>query len=78
MVGGISVALYLLVFFKCRERFVTAGQGIGKSVLGDIRRLTRNRVWVFSFTYVFITFIRLGVMVSVTAFFASVTSGFSL
>lgn len=71
VVGGISVALYLLVFFKCRERFVTAGQGIGKSVLGDIRRLTRNRVWVFSFTYVFITFIRLGVMVSVTAFFAN-------
>jgi sugar phosphate permease len=36
-----------------------------------ILRLTRNRIWAMSFAYVFITFIRLGVMVSSTAYLAN-------
>jgi sugar (glycoside-pentoside-hexuronide) transporter len=71
VIGGISALLYLLVFFNCRERFGTAMSAVRKSVGTDILRLTRNRIWAMSFAYVFITFIRLGVMVSSTAYLAN-------
>jgi len=71
VIGSVSVILNLIVFLKCRERFVTASVGVGRSIGTDIARLTRNGVWVMSFSYVLLAFIRLGVMVSVTAYFAN-------
>jgi GPH family glycoside/pentoside/hexuronide:cation symporter len=71
IVAGITVALYLLAFAKCRERFVTTTAVPAGTVLRDLGRLARNPVWVFVFTYALLTFIRLGVLVSVTAYFAN-------
>jgi sugar (glycoside-pentoside-hexuronide) transporter len=71
VVASISSVLYLVVFFNCRERFVTAVSAVRRSIGTDIFRLSRNRIWAMSFAYVSITFIRLGVMVSSTAYLAN-------
>ncbi len=70
-VAGITVALYFNVFFQCRERF-TGTASVAKGSIGrDLVRLSRNRVWVFVISYAFLSFIRLGVMVSATAYMAN-------
>ena len=71
IVATLTVALYLLAFTQCRERFVTTTALPAGTVLRDLGRLARNPVWVFVFTYALLTFTRLGVMVSVTAYFAN-------
>jgi GPH family glycoside/pentoside/hexuronide:cation symporter len=71
VVATISVALYLLVYARVRERFVAPTKGSGQSVIGELRRLAANPVWQFVFIYVLLIFIRIGVMVSVTAYFAN-------
>ena len=71
VIGSISSLLYLLVFFNCKERFVSAVSGVRRPIATDLLRLARNRIWAMSFVYVFITFIRLGVMVASTAYLAN-------
>jgi GPH family glycoside/pentoside/hexuronide:cation symporter len=68
IVATISVALYLNAFFQCRERFTSTSSASSRSVGRDLARLTGNPVWVFIVSYAFLAFVRIGVMVSVTAY----------
>lgn len=67
--AALTVALYYLVYFRCRERFASTQSTLGRSVGADLRLLVRNRTWLVIFAYSFITFVRLGSMVSVAAYF---------
>jgi GPH family glycoside/pentoside/hexuronide:cation symporter len=68
IVALITVALYLNVFFQCRERFTASASTASRPVGQDLARLFRNPVWVFIVSYAFLAFVRIGVMVSVTAY----------
>jgi GPH family glycoside/pentoside/hexuronide:cation symporter len=67
-VAAITVALYINVFIQCRERFTAAASAATRSVSRDLARLFRNPVWVFIVSYAFLAFVRIGVLVSVTAY----------
>lgn len=68
VVATITVALYLNAFFQCRERFTATSSASSRSVGRDLARLPGNPVWVFVASYAFLAFVRIGVMVSVTAY----------
>jgi GPH family glycoside/pentoside/hexuronide:cation symporter len=68
VVATITVGLYLNVFFRCRERFTAAASAASRSIGRDLARLFRNPVWVFIAIYAFLAFVRIGVMVSVSAY----------
>jgi GPH family glycoside/pentoside/hexuronide:cation symporter len=68
VVAAITVALYLNVFFQCRERFTATASAATRSISRDLARLFRNPVWIFIVSYAFLAFVRIGVMVSVTAY----------
>ncbi|HEY2398943.1 MAG TPA: glycoside-pentoside-hexuronide (GPH):cation symporter, partial [Steroidobacteraceae bacterium] len=71
VVATISVALYLVVFWRCRERFSADRTTRPPAAFSEARRLASNPVWQFTFLYGLLSFIRVGVMVSVAAYFAN-------
>jgi GPH family glycoside/pentoside/hexuronide:cation symporter len=68
VIATLTVALYINVFIQCRERFTTAVSTARRSVGRDLARLFQNPVWVFIVSYAFLAFVRIGVLVSVTAY----------
>jgi GPH family glycoside/pentoside/hexuronide:cation symporter len=68
VIAAITVALYVNVFIQCRERFTAAASAASRSVGRDLARLFQNPVWVFIVSYAFLAFVRIGVLVSVTAY----------
>ena len=70
VVASITVALYLLVFARCRERYVSVSQGPRRGIAADLKRLVTNPIWRFVLVLMLLIFVRIGVMVSVTAYFA--------
>jgi GPH family glycoside/pentoside/hexuronide:cation symporter len=68
VIAAITVALYINVFIQCRERFTAAATTARRSIGRDLARLFQNPVWVFIVSYAFLAFVRIGVLVSVTAY----------
>jgi len=67
----ITSGLYLLVFARCRERFTSTSRAVGRSIGRDLLHLLHNPVWLFVFAFGLISFVRLGSMVSVAAYFVN-------
>jgi GPH family glycoside/pentoside/hexuronide:cation symporter len=67
--GVLTVALYLLIFIRCRERFGATGSSVGRPVWVDLRQLAHNPVWWLVFLYATIMFTRIGTLVSVAAYY---------
>jgi GPH family glycoside/pentoside/hexuronide:cation symporter len=68
VIAAITVALYINVFIQCRERFTAAPSTATRSISRDLTRLFQNPVWVFIVSYAFLAFVRIGVLVSGTAY----------
>jgi GPH family glycoside/pentoside/hexuronide:cation symporter len=68
VIAAITVALYINVFIQCRERFTAAPPTARRSISRDLARLFKNPVWVFIVSYAFLAFVRIGVLVSGTAY----------
>ena len=69
VVAAITAALYVNVFAQCKERYTTLRHSGAPSMGAELGDLIRNRVWRFVILYSLLSFVRLGVMVSVIAYF---------
>ena len=69
VVSVITVALYLNVFAQCTERYSAADRSASRPISSELRELFANRVWRFVILFSLLSFVRLGVMVSVIAYF---------
>lgn len=69
VVAAITVALYVNVFSQCKERYTTPRHAGSRPMGVELRDLVRNRVWRFVILFSLLSFVRLGVMVSVIAYF---------
>jgi len=65
-----STVMYLLVVAYCRERAPTAESSPAPSIGAGLRNLFRNPVWVIVALFALLMLVRLGVLVSATAYFA--------
>jgi len=69
--SSISVLLYFTVFSQCRERFGLKAKGERSiSMLEGLGAMVRNPIWLTTFIFMMASFIRLGAVVSVNAYFA--------
>lgn len=67
--GGVTVLLYWLVYARCRER--TRPPATARASLRlSLKHLVRNPVWIVTMCFAFLIFIRIGVKVPITAYFA--------
>jgi sugar (glycoside-pentoside-hexuronide) transporter len=69
VVAAITAALYLNVFWQCKERYTARRRSTSRRMGAELRDLLRNRVWRFVLLFSLLSFVRLGIMVSVVAYF---------
>lgn len=74
IMATIATAFYFLTFANCRERYVQVGEPTDKLALA-IGQMWANPVWRLAFGLGLLVFVRLGIMVSVAAYFAKVVLG---
>lgn len=74
IMATIATAFYFLTFANCRERYVQVGEPADNLVLA-ISQMWANPVWRLTFGLGLLVFVRLGIMVSVAAYFAKVVIG---
>ena len=67
--GVISLLLIYNLFFNTREGCYDQAP-VNFNVLGAVRDMLRNRAWLVTFLFCTLNFVRFGVVLSVTAFFA--------
>jgi GPH family glycoside/pentoside/hexuronide:cation symporter len=75
VIATLTIALYLLVFLQCKERYGSSVRSASQTVRVDIKQLLRNPVWRLVFVYALLTFVRLGTLVSVAAYFCKTELG---
>lgn len=68
--GGVSLVALFMLFRNCRERFEDSASPRFK-VLPAVGQMLRNRAWFVCFTFCLLYFVRFGVMLGLTVFFAS-------
>lgn len=69
ILASVTVALYLIVFYNCRERIVSAANDHHIALGRALKQMAANPTWQIVFIFVLIIFLRLGIMVSSLAFF---------
>ncbi len=67
--GAIALAALLMLFFNCRERYEDSAAPAFR-VLPAIGQMLHNRAWLVCFGFCLLYFIRFGVMLGLTIFFA--------
>jgi len=67
--GAISLGALVLLFRNCRERFEDSESPSFK-VLPAIGQMLQNRAWFVCFAFCLLYFVRFGIMLSLTIFFA--------
>lgn len=72
--GAASLGALLLLFRNCRERFEDAASPSFR-VIPAVGQMVRNRAWLVCFFFCLLYFIRFGVMLSLTIFFAKDVMG---